>query len=83
MSKKILAFVLASLMLLSLCLTACGDDGSGAGKLEAIKKEDLKIGFMYVGDAYDGGYSQAHEEAPHKCGGQGVHAVNNNLSHER
>ncbi len=61
MSKKIMAFVLASLMLLTLCFTSCGDGGSG-GELGPIAKEDLKIGFMYVGDAYDGGYSQAHEE---------------------
>lgn len=62
MSKKIMALVLVSLMLLTLCLTACGDSGSGDAGLTAIKKEDLKIGFIYVGDAYDGGYSQAHEE---------------------
>lgn len=62
MSKKITALILASLMLLTLCLTACGGSGSGGDGLQAIKKEDLKIGFMYVGDAYDGGYSQAHEE---------------------
>lgn len=62
MSKKILALVLASLMMLALCLTACGDGNSDANGLAAIKKEDLKIGFIYIGDAYDGGYSQAHEE---------------------
>ena len=62
MAKKFMALLLASLMLLTLTLTACGDGGSGSEGLAPIKKEDLKIGFIYVGDAYDGGYSQAHEE---------------------
>lgn len=62
MAKKFLALLLASLMMLTLGLTACGDSSTGSDTLEAIAKEDLKIGFIYVGDAYDGGYSQAHEE---------------------
>ena len=56
MSKKIMAIVLTCFMLLTLCLTGCDSGNNGSEGLS------LKIGFIYIGDAYDGGYSQAHEE---------------------
>ncbi len=60
MKKKILALIAASLLLLT---TACSkkdevkyyEDGKG------LAKEDIKVGFVYIGDIHDGGYTQAHD----------------------
>ena len=38
------------------------DAGTAAEGLQAIAKEDLKIGLMYIGDASDGGYNYAHDK---------------------
>lgn len=69
MKKKILALALASLMVFA---TACGpkDDSSSkaegnstqSSQLKAIAKDDLKVGFVYIGDINDGGYTQAHDQ---------------------
>ncbi len=70
MKKKILALALASLMVFA---TACGpkkDDSSSKAEgnvtqstqLKAIAKDDLKVGFVYIGDINDGGYTQAHDQ---------------------
>ncbi len=70
MKKKIFALALASLMVLA---TACGpkkDDSSSKAEgsntqstqLKAIAKGDLKVGFVYIGDINDGGYTQAHNQ---------------------
>lgn len=75
MSKKILGTCLAVAMVLSMALAGCGSpasnsdadskpEGSAAtGTMKAIAKEDLKIGFAYVGPADDGGYTYAHDQA--------------------
>lgn len=65
MKKKILALMLGALMIFA---TACGKtsdsssvaDSATSGK--KIAKEDLKVGFVYIGDIKDGGYTQAHDQ---------------------
>lgn len=60
MKKRILALFAASLMLFA---SACSkksetkyyEDGKG------LAKEDIKVGFVYIGDINDGGYTQAHD----------------------
>lgn len=39
-----------------------GEETPPAQGLQAIAKEDLKIGLMYIGDASDGGYNFAHDK---------------------
>ena len=51
--------MLAVMLLALVCLTGCG---SGSGSLAAIKKEDLKVAFLYVGTIGDLGYSYAHDQ---------------------
>jgi basic membrane protein A len=71
MQKKTLAMLLCLIMGLSL-LAGCGGANNGnapaqpqepaAGSQTAgIPKEDIKVGFVYIGSAHDGGYSQAHD----------------------
>ena len=72
MKKKILALLLGSLMVLG---TACGSNDSSAADTSkssdsatestasaGIPKEDVKVGFVYIGDINDGGYTQAHDQ---------------------
>lgn len=68
MKKRILALVLASFMVL---VTACGpknstsskaEDSGKSAQLTAIAKEDLKVGFVYIGEINDGGYTQAQDQ---------------------
>lgn len=70
MKKSIFAVLMASVMLLC---TACGPnstsssakDSSSTTKsdaLKAIKKEDLKVGFVYIGTINDEGYTQAQDK---------------------
>ena len=66
MKKKILALLLGSLMVLT---TACGttstskSDSSPAAVASApMAKSDIKVGFVYIGDIKDGGYTQAHDK---------------------
>ena len=56
--KRIIAATIAILMLALVCFTGCG---SQSGSLQAIKKEDLKVAFLYVGTIGDLGYSYAHD----------------------
>ena len=68
MNKKWLALVLCAL--LSLSLVACAGDtpgGSGApadgGSADgALTSQDLKVGFIYIGDPSDNGYNYAHDK---------------------
>ncbi len=56
--KKLLSFVLMLALVLS--FTSCGDEeGSGNGESNA---DPFKVGFIYIGSANDGGFSQAHAE---------------------
>ena len=57
--KRIIAATIAILMLALVCFTGCG---SQSGSLQAIKKEDLKVAFLYVGTIGDLGYSYAHDQ---------------------
>ena len=53
--KKILVLALALVMLLGTFSVANAEFG-------AIAKEDLKIGFVYIGDVSDAGYTYAHHQ---------------------
>lgn len=59
--KKFLSLVLAGVM--ALALVACGDTQEAADNGDADKKgvavEDLKVGFIYIGDENEG-YTSAH-----------------------
>lgn len=60
--KKVLVILLAFAMIFS--FAACGGDGgnggqSGEGEGDAAP---LKVGFIYIGSAQDGGFSQAQDE---------------------
>ena len=58
--KKLLAILLAGMMLFS--LSACGDSETSEG-LTAISKEEIKVGVLHIGDPSDGsGYSFAHDQ---------------------
>lgn len=68
-TKRLLAAILSCAMVFA--LTACGGsdgtaDGADSGSLKAIPKEDLKIGFVYVGPVGDEGYSYAHDQGRKK-----------------
>ena len=64
-TKRLLAAILSCAMVFA--LTACGgSEGAGSGSLKAIPKEDLKIGFVYVGPVGDEGYSFAHDQGRKK-----------------
>jgi basic membrane protein A len=58
--KKIISVILVIFMIAAVCLTSCGS--SASGKLAPIKKEDLKVAFLYVGTIGDLGYSYAHNQ---------------------
>ncbi len=71
--KRILSFVLATAMMLSLAFVFTGcDDDSGKGTLKAIKKEDLYIGFIFVGETSDTGFTYAHNEARKELEAMGI-----------
>lgn len=55
MSKKILALVLCVALLVCTALTATAE-------FAPVAKEDLKVGFIYVGDVVDKGYTYAHHQ---------------------
>ncbi|MGI6498324.1 MAG: BMP family ABC transporter substrate-binding protein [Oscillospiraceae bacterium] len=70
MKKRVLALLLASM--LALALAACGNGGANTSaapsdtptdsELKAIPKDELKVGFVYIGDINDGGYTQGHDK---------------------
>lgn len=68
MKKKLLALVLCSFMVFA---TACGPNSNSSSKADTsdkgsamakIAKDDIKVGFIYIGDVKDGGYTQAHDQ---------------------
>ena len=70
MKKKVLSVLLSAVMVMALA-AGCGapaasDDGGSDKKedykREAIAKEDLKVGFVHIGDASDMGYTYNHEQ---------------------
>ncbi len=77
MSKKILAVLLATALFAALCIgctpktpaptttapATTGTTGTEAGDtgMKAIPKDQIQVGFVYIGSATDGGYSQAHD----------------------
>lgn len=74
--KKILAFILAALMILSLAACSNGgtsSTGSGSGEQPSgISKDTIKVGVIHIGNPSDGaGYSYAHD--------QGIVAMQENL----
>ena len=61
MKKKVLAVLFA--MLLMVAFAACGG-GESEGEGEAEESTtDVKVGFVYIGDANDQGFSNSHEAA--------------------
>lgn len=71
--KKIIAFILVATLMATTLLTGCNskkteekgtsattntDDKATTG----IAKEDIKVGFIYIGPVGDGGYTYAHNE---------------------
>ncbi len=63
--KRIFSLILAlaTVLSLALCFTGCSEEQTNTGKLEAIKKEDLFIGFIFVGEQNDIGFTYAHNQA--------------------
>ncbi len=57
--KKLLSVVL--ILALVLGMTGCSDDNASDADNTA-SEEPLKVGFIYIGSANDGGFSQAHAE---------------------
>ena len=51
--KKLFALVLSLVLILGLSTTALA--------FEPVAKEDIKVGFVYIGDPSDGGYTYAHD----------------------
>ncbi|MDF2840790.1 MAG: med [Clostridia bacterium] len=62
--KKVISLFLALVLVFAVMLTGCSPKAAPAPEApaEAPKAEVLKVGFIYVGSANDGGYSQAHDE---------------------
>lgn len=47
---------------LSILLAGCGGSGDADKKADSQSSEKVKAGFIYIGSANDGGYSQVHDE---------------------
>lgn len=62
--KKTISLLLVLVLVFAVTLTGCGAKATPAGAepAETPKAEAIKVGFVYVGSANDGGYSQAHDE---------------------
>jgi basic membrane protein A len=68
--KKGLALLFCGLLsVAAVALGACGSPAPGggqpaadAGALRPIAKEDLVVGFVYIGDIKDGGYNEGHDQ---------------------
>lgn len=69
--KKTISLLLALILVFAVMLTGCAQKAEPAATpageatpaaTEAPKAEPLKVGFVYIGSANDGGYTQAHEE---------------------
>ncbi|MCY6369695.1 BMP family ABC transporter substrate-binding protein [Clostridium ganghwense] len=69
--KKIFALMLTLVMSLGIVLTGCGSNankGNSASKKETagdkkISKDDVKMGFIYVGPVGDEGWTYSHDQA--------------------
>lgn len=55
--KKIISTILGLTLILSLLLTGCGSNQKPA----VVENKPFIVGFIYVGPANDGGYSEAHD----------------------
>lgn len=63
MNKKLLAFILASVMLLSMTLISCTPTVDNQGDEGQVAKDDFKVGVIHIGNPSDGaGYSYAHDQ---------------------
>ena len=62
--KKLLIVMLALSMVLSFAACGGGSDGGGGGDADqtASEQEVLQVGFIFIGSATDGGFTQAHDE---------------------
>lgn len=58
MTKKLFSFAMSIILLFSLALAGCGQKQT---KVEQ-KKDEMKVGFIYVGPIGDGGWSFSHNE---------------------
>jgi basic membrane protein A len=57
MCKRLVALVLVLAVALTMVLAGCGSTSSGSG----ISKDKIKVGFIYIGPAKDGGWTEAHD----------------------
>ncbi|MHB8063352.1 MAG: BMP family ABC transporter substrate-binding protein [Ruminiclostridium sp.] len=89
--KRLLALMLAMVMVLTVALTGCGaskdnsaskessDNSTASDSSTATKAEGLKVGFIYIGTTGDAGYSYAHDLGrkyiEQKLGDKGVTTV--------
>ena len=55
-----MALMLSLMLVLGLVLTGCSDDDSSSGSSSSGKK--LKVGFLYLGEIGDAGYTYAHDQ---------------------
>lgn len=63
--KRIVSIAAAMLLVFSMILTGCGTKSSNTPQqtnTAGIPKDQIKVGFIYVGPANDGGWSQAQDE---------------------
>lgn len=69
--KKSISLLLVLVLVFAVALTGCAPKAAPAAApaaeatpaaTEAPKAEPLKVGFVYIGSANDGGYTQAHDE---------------------
>ena len=84
MSKKIIALMMAAMLLF---VTACGGNAGSStpnpsqsgskspAPTAGIAKEDLKVGFIYIGAHDDEGYSQAHDRGRQAIEAMGIETV--------
>lgn len=64
--KKILTLLMTALMSLSLILTGCGESANNQGasqnKDAQKSKKEIKVGFIYIGQPGDAGYTYQHDQ---------------------
>lgn len=58
--KKVIKLVATALVMSSMLLAGCSSKSAGTSAKNDSKKE-VKVGFVYIGDVNDGGYTQAHD----------------------
>ena len=57
MLKRILALAIAAVLALGISSAALSEGG-----FPPVPKDEIKVGFIYIGDASDGGYTYAHDQ---------------------